>query len=145
MKETLMLLVKADALPDTYIKVVAAKRMLMSGEAKNASQAAKICGISRSAFYKYKDSVFEYNHVSGKMFTLHAILVDKAGALSDFLGVLNKYGANIITVNQGIPVSGVAEVSVTARASGEEFELDDVLHVLSKELNVVSVRQILSE
>lgn len=145
MTEEKLLLVKANALPSVYEKVVKAKQLLTLGEVKTASEASKMCGISRSAFYKYKDSVFEYNSSTGKIFTLHAILKDNVGVLSVFLSVLHKYGVNIITVNQGIPVLSVAEVSVTARASCDDFDLEEVLKALRNEKDIVSVKQILSE
>ena len=49
-------IVAADALPDIFIKVAEAKRMLQTGEASTVGSATKKVGISRSAFYKYKDS-----------------------------------------------------------------------------------------
>lgn len=52
------LLVNESLLPEVYSKVIAAKAYLASGEAPNATQAAKMAGISRSAYYKYKDGVF---------------------------------------------------------------------------------------
>ena len=48
------LLVDMSVLPEVYVKVIEAKGYLQSGEAANASQAAKMAGISRSAYYKYK-------------------------------------------------------------------------------------------
>ena len=55
------LLVEARMLPEIFTKVMQAKMLLSRGNAKNASQAAQMAGISRSAFYKYKDSVFLYD------------------------------------------------------------------------------------
>ena len=53
-------LINASIVPDIYKKVIKAKSLLASGEAKSASQAAKMADISRSAYYKYKDAIFEY-------------------------------------------------------------------------------------
>ena len=50
-------LVSAEALPEVFIKVAEAKRMLQVGEADTVGEAARLVGISRSAFYKYKDAV----------------------------------------------------------------------------------------
>ena len=55
MQNTRMLLVDSQALPDVFRKVVEAKQYLLSGEASNTSEAARKAGISRSAFYKYKE------------------------------------------------------------------------------------------
>ena len=49
-------LVSAEALPEVFIKVAEAKRMLQVGEADTVGEAARLVGISRSAFYKYKDA-----------------------------------------------------------------------------------------
>ena len=140
-----ILLVKADALPDVYIKVVEAKRLLASGEVKTASEASAVCGISRSAYYKYKDCVFEYSHPSGEVVSLHAVLRDKAGVLSNFLQVLYTYGANILTVNQGLPASGVASVSVSLRVTPESTGKAELVELLKKINGVVSVKQLHGE
>lgn len=140
-----MLLVKADALPDVYIKVVEAKRLLASGEVKTASEASAVCGISRSAYYKYKDCVFEYSHPLGEVVSLHAVLRDKAGVLSNFLQVLYTYGANILTVNQGLPASGVASVSVSLRVTPENIGKTELVELLKEINGVVSVKQLHGE
>ncbi len=140
-----MLLVSADALPEVYSKVIEAKRMLASGEAKTASDALRMCGISRSAYYKYKDSVFEYTHPQGKIVSLQAILRDRAGVLSGFLQTLYGQGGNILTVNQGLPVSGTASVSVSLRVPNDDFDVSAMMESLNKLDGVVSVKRILGE
>lgn len=50
-------IVEADALPEIFRKVVEARRMLDTGEAETVNQAVQLTGISRSAFYKYRDAV----------------------------------------------------------------------------------------
>ncbi len=140
-----MLLVSADVLPEVYSKVIEAKRLLASGQVKTASEALKICGISRSAYYKYKDSVFEYTHPLGKIVSLQAILRDHAGVLSAFLQTLYSCGGNILTVNQGLPVSGTASVSVSIRIPDNDFDVSRTIESLNKLDGVVSVKQILGE
>lgn len=140
-----MLLVSVDALPEVYSKVIEAKRLLASGEVKTASEALKMCGISRSAYYKYKDSVFEYTHPLGKIVSLQAILRDRAGVLSGFLQKLYSLGGNILTVNQGLPVSGTASVSVSMRVPDDDFDISGMLSSLSESDGVVSVKRILGE
>ena len=55
MGERRFLLVDSSALPDVFLKVLQAKELLASGSVSNISTAARQAGISRSAFYKYKD------------------------------------------------------------------------------------------
>lgn len=54
------LIVNADVLPDVFTKVIEAKQLLSKAQAKNSSDACRIVGISRSAYYKYKDNVQVY-------------------------------------------------------------------------------------
>ena len=72
-----MLLVNINALPEVFKKVAEAKGLIASGKARTASEASKMCGISRSAYYKYKDSVFEYSNPFGRIVSLYAVLRDK--------------------------------------------------------------------
>ena len=113
MKNSNYYLVDSRVLPNVFENVVLAKELLADGRAQNASQAAKMAGISRSAFYKYKDFVFKYSDTAQRTLTLFARLSDKAGMLSSLTTALYEYGANILTVNQGIPIDGAADVSIT--------------------------------
>lgn len=134
-------LVSISALPDVFEKVLKAKEMLASGDAKTASEAAQLCGISRSAFYKYKDSIFAYNQQH--VINLRAELRDVAGSLSELLSVLYKYDANVLTVNQGIPTDNVAAVTVSMRLDNEQHSVDDIIEALSLLKGVVSIEQII--
>lgn len=122
-----LLLVDASVLPEVYERVLEAKLLLSSGTADSAAQAARMAGISRSAFYKYKDAVFPYDAAqSGSLLTVHLLLLDRPGVLSAVLTAFADAGANILTVNQNIPADGVATVSVSARIdrlheSADEF------------------------
>ena len=76
------LLLDMSVLPEVYVKVIEAKGYLQSGEAANASQAIKMAGISCSAYYKYKDKIFEYSEQGDDATTINAKLQDNAGVLS---------------------------------------------------------------
>ena len=54
------ILVDKRVLPEVFEKVLKAKRLLKDGKVKEITEAAKIVGISRSVYYKYKDYVFEF-------------------------------------------------------------------------------------
>ena len=111
-----LLLVDAGAVPEVFVRVVEAKRYLQSGEAETAAEAARMAGISRSAFYKYKEAVFPYDEErAGHILTVHLLLRDRPGILSAVLTAFAEAGANILTVTQNIPAGGTAPVSVSAR------------------------------
>ena len=139
---TKYLLVDTKVLPDVFLRVVQAKRLLAMGRADSLSQAAKMAGISRSAFYKYKDKVYPYESNSlTRVLTLTVTLVDEPGILSSLITGLSQIGANIITINQNIPVDGVAPVSVSLRIDRERGDEDVVGHV-RQIAGVVSVRTV---
>lgn len=111
-------LVNLSILPPVYSKVIEAKNYLATGEASSTSQAVKMAGISRSAYYKYKDSIFEYSTDSNdETVTINAKLKDNAGVLSALMNELYKAGANVLSVSQSVPVHSVADVSVTVRVT----------------------------
>ncbi|HBA93775.1 MAG TPA: ACT domain-containing protein [Ruminococcaceae bacterium] len=115
------LLVEMSILPDVYAKVIQAKNYLLTGEALNVSQAVKMAGISRSAYYKYKDKIFEYSEQGEDVSTINAKLMDNAGVLSSVMNELYIVGANILAVNQSIPVNNIADVSITVRLADTEI------------------------
>lgn len=132
------LLVNESLLPEVYSKVIAAKAYLASGEAPNATQAAKMAGISRSAYYKYKDGVFEYNpQNSGEMLTLSLKLKDNKGVLSAVLSFLYHLGANVLSINQNVPENGVAAVTLTVFTAEMTADIEALSAGLS-EINGVS-------
>ena len=138
------LLIDSKILPDVYSRVLYAKQLIADGTVKNATDAAKLAGVSRSAFYKYKDCIFAYNErYEGHIVTLHAILEDRSGVMLQFVNALYKCGANILTVYQDIPNGGRASVSVSFRTGSEEMNISDVLDTLHSVEGVVSVSQIL--
>lgn len=140
-----MLLVNASALPEVFQKVVDAKKLLASGLAKTASEASRMCGISRSAYYKYKDSVFEYTSPLGETVSLQASLRDKVGVLSAFLQYLYSNNANLLTLNQGLPINGIASFSVSFRILSTDFNVKKILEDLRNIDGVIWVKQIHGE
>ena len=135
------LLVNSKILPPVFEGVLRAKEMLADGSAKNASQASQMAGISRSAFYKYKDFVYRFNTNQSHV-KIMATLADKKGVFSAMTNILSKYGANIITVNQNMPVDGFASVSITLQTDEISIPFDDLISKLLKADGVISVKKV---
>ena len=111
-------IVDAKALPEVFLKVAEAKRMLETGEASTVGEATRQAEVSRSAFYKYKDMVMPFNNMrSGRILTFYTLLKDKPGVLSTVLAIFAASGANILTINQSIPTNGCAAVTISAETS----------------------------
>lgn len=122
------LLINSKVLPEIFQKVLYAKKILATGEAVNAADAAKKAGISRSAFYKYKDNVFSYSDRE-KITTvgLRAVLADKAGVFSSLTALLYQSGANLLTANQDRPHDGTAAVSLTLDTENLGITVDELI------------------
>lgn len=127
-----LLLVDARALPDVFERVLTAKELLACGEAASASDAARQAGISRTAFYKYRDLVFPYDAAAGgNLLTVNLLLSDRPGVLSAVLAAFADAGANLLTVNQNIPVGGAATVSLAARTDRLALPVEEFLQTLT--------------
>ena len=126
--KTKFYIVAAAALPEIFVKVAGAKRMLQTGEAGTVGAATRKAGISRSAFYKYKDAVQPFNNMkAGRITTFYAMLKDTPGVLSDILSIFAASGANILTINQSIPTNGCAAVTVSAETSDMTISLEELM------------------
>ena len=131
-------IVEASALPEVFLKVAEAKRLLSTGEAATVNEATKMTDISRSAFYKYRDSVLPFqNMMTGRIITIQLLLHDQPGLLSEILGVLAATKANIITINSIMPTNGTAVVTISAETMDLTVSLEDLLETLGKTRGVV--------
>ena len=131
-------IVAAEALPEIFVKVAEAKRMMQTGEADTVGAATKLAGISRSAFYKYKDAVQPFNDMkAGHIITFYAMLKDNPGVLNNVLSIFAGSGANILTINQSIPTNGCAAVTVSAETSEMELSLEELMAQVSSAEGVV--------
>lgn len=121
-------IVEAQALPEVFLKVSQAKVLLETGEAATVNQATAAVGISRSAFYKYKDAVRPFHDMkSGRIVTFQFSLRDEPGMLSKVLNIFAETGGNILTINQGLPVNDCAVATIAAETSGLRLSLEELL------------------
>ncbi len=121
-------IVEASALPEVFLKVAEAKRLLSTGEATTVNEATRITGISRSAFYKYRDAVLPFqNMMKGRIITFQLLLQDEPGMLSDLLEIFSDRKANIMTINSIVPTNGCAVVTISADTIELTIQLEEFL------------------
>ena len=114
-------------LPEVFLKVCEAKEYLQTGMAETVAEAVAKAGISRSAFYKYKDAVQPFRDLErDRVVTMSIITMDKPGALSSVLSIFANSGANILTINQAIPANGVGIVTISITLLGMVISLDEL-------------------
>ena len=115
------------AVPAVLLKTLSVKKRLEANPELNVSEAVKKEGISRSAFYKYKDMVFAYNSLKvARMVTFFMELSDVAGILSKILKIIAGFGANVLTINQNIPMNGKTNISISLDTSGMDQPVDSL-------------------
>ena len=127
MSKPTLYLVEASVLPEVFLKVSEAKEYLLTGEARTAAEAASMAGISRSAFYKYKDAIRPFRDLRrDQVVTMSILTRDRPGALSSVLAVFADCGANILTINQSIPANGVGMVTLSVLTDQLTLPLDEL-------------------
>lgn len=121
-------LVRTDILPDVMLRAVEAKVLLNSGKCKTINEAIQKVNISRSAFYKYKDSVLPFHTmVKEKIITLSIHLEDRSGTLSNLLTVVAQAGSNVLTINQTIPLLGRATITLSIETASMTVGIDKLV------------------
>ena len=141
-----LVIVSSEVLPDIVLKVLAAKRMRARGEVSTSSEACRKVGISRSAYYKYKDSVFNYEEqLTNNIVSVYCILRDEKGVLSSIISRLYELNTNILTINQNIPIDSVATVTFSVRFEHDALSTNVLTEELSKVHGVVEVKIISGE
>ena len=126
-------LVREDVLPEAMQKTLAAKELIERGKAESVWEAVHRVDLSRSAFYKYRDTVFPFHTVvKERLITLFFYLEDRSGTLSELLGTVASSGCNIMTIHQTIPLQGRANVTLSLNTAGMTMHIDDLLSKLRK-------------
>ncbi len=124
-------------LPDYFEKVIEIKEIISLGV--NISDACKKVGLSRSTFYKYKDYVNKPSMKVGKRIILSLKLVDEPGALSNILNEVASNNANVLAINQEVPIHNIAFVTLTIAMSNSNISVQSFIEELKKGKNVIDV------
>jgi chorismate mutase len=117
-------LVRQDILPEALVKTMQVKEMLAQGQAKTIHEAVDKIGLSRSAFYKYKDGIFPLSKLEReRIVTISMDLEHRSGILSRVLALIASLEGNVLTIHQTIPLQGMANVVISVDTSlmGEQF------------------------
>lgn len=133
MADEIFYLVREDVLPEAVKKTLQAKELLERGKAESIADATQKVALSRSAFYKYKDSVFPFHTtVKEKMITLFFHIEDRSGTLSQLLTVVAEAGCNVLTIHQTIPLRGKANVTLSLNTTGMSGDIVQLMSQLKR-------------
>jgi chorismate mutase len=126
-------LIREDVLPEAMKKTLDVKEMLERGKAESIWDAVQKVDLSRSAYYKYRDTIFPFSTiVKERLVTLFFHLEDRSGTLSKLLGVVASSGCNVLTIHQTIPLQGRANVTLSLNTTEISTDIDELLSELRK-------------
>lgn len=138
LKKDKFYLVQEDILPEAIKKTIKVKEILKLGEAKTINEAVKRMDLSRSAYYKYKDYVFPFYEIAqGKIVSITVSMSNDQGMLSSILRAIADSNGSILTINQDIPLQGIANVTIAFETKDLSTSLEECLD------NIRSIRGIL--
>lgn len=133
-------------LPEIFSKVVEAKKLLQTGQCKTVNDATQKVRISRSVFYKYRDYVHVFLEKDQQnIITIILYLSDQIGVLSRVLSLMSSMGASILTINQNIPMNGIAPVSISFDTLNMDTELEQLFDDMKRLNGVLSVKPVAKE
>ncbi|MBQ8797627.1 MAG: ACT domain-containing protein [Oscillospiraceae bacterium] len=142
-KELKYYIVEASALPEVFLKVAEAKRLLQAGEVSTVNDATRLTGISRSAFYKYRDSVRPFqNMMHGRIITFQFLLQDRKALLSELLSIFAEHKVNIQTINSIVPTNGCALLTISAETIDLEIPLEEFIQQVGQVPGVIKAEVI---
>ena len=135
------LIIERTALPDYFLKVVEARKLLETGVCDQVSEAVRRVGISRSTYYKYKDRIIEPSELNiGHKATLMLTLTHEAGNLSRVLNEVSSFGANILTITQSLPLHGTASIMISLDTNKMDRAIEQLIDDLQRLEGVEKVR-----
>lgn len=141
MKQFEYLVISTSVLPDVFNKVALAKCCLEDGTYSSVSEAVKKIGVSRSAYYKYKDNIFTADYYGkDKIVNLSCVLADRAGVFSALTAKLYRLDFNILSVNQSLPVNGTASVSLSVLKNNVNLDINESVRAITEIDGVISVK-----
>ncbi|MGR6836492.1 ACT domain-containing protein [Syntrophomonas erecta] len=133
-------LVREDILPESIRKTAMAKEMLACGEADSIQDAVDKLEMARSTYYKYKDGVFSFfNADNVNILNISLLLKHISGVLSGVLNCVASLNASVLTINQNLPIHGVAYVTLSLSVDEMVVSVDDMLERLKQLDGVINV------
>ena len=134
--------VTGKAVPEVLLKVVEAKKLLDAEKVLTVQEATDQVGISRSSFYKSKDDIFPFHeNAKGRTITMMMQMDDEPGALSEVLGKVAEYNANILTIHQSVPINGIASLTMSIEVLPTTKDLSEMMEQMEsqKEIHYVKI------
>lgn len=125
-------LIREDVLPESVVKTLQIKEVLKNNPSLSIFEAVKQFDLSRSAFYKYRDTIFPIDEKleETREFTLILYVNDIIGMLAEVLNTLSKLNLSVLTIHQSIPMDGRATITLSLDGKDTDLEIDEMMESL---------------
>ncbi|EHM73591.1 ACT domain-containing protein [Staphylococcus epidermidis] len=138
-------LIREDVLPESVIKTLKVKDALKNNSNLSIYDAVKQFNLSRSAFYKYRETIFPVDEkiLDQREFTLILYVNDIVGMLAQVLNAISQLKLSVLTIHQSVPIEDKATFTLSLNARNSNLSIDEVIESL-REINHVTKVDLIS-
>ncbi|MEZ7655285.1 ACT domain-containing protein [Staphylococcus epidermidis] len=138
-------LIREDVLPESVIKTLKVKDALKNNSNLSIYDAVKQFNLSRSAFYKYRETIFPVDEkiLDQREFTLILYVNDIVGMLAQVLNAISQLKLSVLTIHQSVPIEDKATITLFLNARNSNLSIDEVIESL-REINHVTKVDLIS-
>lgn len=137
-KEKVYYIIREDVLPEAVKKTLTMKKALEDDPKLSILEASKRFDLSRSAFYKYKDTIFPIQDVKRQSILSLSIDVDDIpGILGKILSIVNGEKCSVLTIHQTVPINARATIIISLEIDAEHTNIEKLTSGI-KELEFVN-------
>ena len=112
--EKVYYIIREDVLPEAVKKTIIMKKALEENPKLSILEASKRFDLSRSAFYKYTDTIFPIQELQRQSILSLSIDVDDIpGILGRVLSVVNEEKCSVLTIHQTVPINSRATIIIS--------------------------------
>ena len=122
-------LIREDVLPESVIKTLKVKDALKNNSNLSIYDAVKQFNLSRSAFYKYRETIFPVDEkiLDQREFTLILYVNDIVGMLAQVLNAISQLKLSVLTIHQSVPIEDKATITLSLNARNSNLSIDEVI------------------
>ncbi len=138
-KKDKFFLVEKNALPEVFQKVMLVKEGIKRGKYPSVNQAVKELNISRSAYYKYRNSIFTYQGTDFEAVEIFNIIIEiDLISIMKIINLLEEYQIQMLHFQQSVISKGICSLQIVCRKTATK-EIKKIVDYLKKENGVVQI------
>ncbi|TDM13041.1 ACT domain-containing protein [Macrococcus lamae] len=124
-------LIREDVLPESIKKTLKVKSLLDDEPRMSIFDAVRRFDLSRSAYYKYKDTIFPVDDTkTERNVTMLLHVDDNIGLLSRVLELIAAEQGSVLTIHQSLPIKEKTTITITLNATQIELTINGLLDQL---------------